>query len=77
MRFKLLLKLELKNTLKKFPQILLGAIALILLISAVAFCSNKYLYKLPVSTNINIALAVEDDSFLMNLFISSILLLLF
>lgn len=72
MRFKLLLKLELKKTLKKFPQIIFGAIALILLISAVAFCSNKYLYKLPVNTNINIALAVEDNSFLMNLFMNTI-----
>ena len=72
MRFKLLLQLELKTALKKFPQMLIGAIALILLISAVAFCSNEYLYKLPIEANIKIAIASEDESFLMNFFTNAI-----
>lgn len=65
MKFKYLLKLELKNTIKKIPQILIGAMALVIIISAIAFCGNKYLYNLPVNVNINIALCVEDDSPLM------------
>lgn len=65
MKFSLLLKLELNQTAKKLPKIIFGAMALIIIICAIAFCGNKYLYNLPVEPHINIALCVEDDSSLM------------
>lgn len=65
MRFKILLLLELKNSIKKLPQIFIGAIALIIIIGAIAFCGNKYLYDSPIDTNINLVLVVEDDSTMM------------
>lgn len=66
MKFKLLLLLELKNTFKKIPNIILGAVALIAVIGAIAFCGTKYLYNYDMDITINLALVVEDDSKLMS-----------
>ncbi|MDE6698515.1 MAG: ABC transporter permease, partial [Lachnospiraceae bacterium] len=65
MKFKLLLLLELKNTLKKIPHIILGVVALIAVIGAITFCGTKYLYNLDMDITINLALVTEDDSKLM------------
>ena len=43
-RFKTLLKLNIKRAFIALPQLIFGAIALIFLVSAIAFCGNKYLY---------------------------------
>ncbi|NLL93256.1 MAG: ABC transporter permease [Clostridiales bacterium] len=62
MKFRILLSLEIKNTLKKIPFMLLGSVALIVVIGATAFSANKYIYEMPVDVNVKIAVVVEDDS---------------
>ncbi len=65
MKFLLLLKLELKTSLKKIPRLIIGAIALIGLISVIAFCCNKYLYGADFEHKFSISLVIEDDSDIM------------
>lgn len=62
MRFFLLLKLELKNLIKKIPGMLTGAIALIFVIGVIAFCCNKYIYSSNVKDSFPVAVVFEDDS---------------
>ncbi len=51
-RFKTLLKLNLKRAYKSLFQLVLGAIALIFLVSAIAFYGNEYLYG-GINDNVN------------------------
>lgn len=66
-------KIELKRVFKTFPKLLIGAAALILVISGVAFCSRNFLYKSSATINVNIGLVVNDDSYWTNLGVDTVL----
>lgn len=65
-RFKTLLKQNIKGAFRAFPQLIFGAIALIILVSAIAFCGNEFLYGSLASategTAISLGVVMEDDS---------------
>ena len=67
-RFKTLLQLNIKRAFRALPQLIFGATALIFLVSAVAFCGNKYLYgamsEVATSQKYPVAIIMEDDSYL-------------
>ena len=67
-RFKTLLQLNIKRAFKALPQLIFGATALIFLVSAVAFCGNKFLYgtisEMASSEKYPVAIIMEDDSLL-------------
>ena len=66
MSFNTLLQLNIKRAFKALPQLIFGATALIFLVSAVAFCGNKYLYgaisEVASSEKYPVAIIMEDDS---------------
>ena len=68
MRFKTLLQLNIKRAFKALPQLIFGATALIFLVSAVAFCGNKFLYgtisEVASSQKYPVGIIMEDDSLL-------------
>lgn len=76
-RFNTLLKLNMKRSFKALAQLIFGAAALIFLVSAVAFCGNRYLYGTfsDMSDDFTFSLAVimEDDSNLANKVIDGVL----
>ncbi len=55
-------KLECKRIIKLIPHILIGAIALSFVISAIAFCAGKMIYHNKSDAHVNIAYSLEDDS---------------
>ena len=65
-RFNTLLKLNIKRAFKALPQLIFGAIALIFLVSAIAFCGNEFLYgtsdTATDSINLSIGVVLKDDS---------------
>ena len=67
-RFKTLLQLNIKRAFRALPQLIFGATALIFLVSAVAFCGNKFLYgamsEIASSQKYPVAIIMEDDSYL-------------
>ena len=67
-RFKTLLQLNIKRAFRALPQLIFGATALIFLVSAVAFCGNKFLYgaisEVATSQKYPVAIIMEDDSYL-------------
>ena len=67
-RFKTLLQLNIKRAFRALPQLIFGATALIFLVSAVAFCGNKFLYgamsEIAFSQKYPVAIIMEDDSYL-------------
>lgn len=69
-RFKTLLQLNIKRAFKALPQLIFGATALIFLVSAVAFCGNKFLYgaisDVASSQKYPVGIIQEDDSLLAN-----------
>ena len=58
-----LLKIELKRVLKTLPKLLTGATTLIIIISAVAFCSKHILYNGIDIPPVKVGLVVNDDSY--------------
>lgn len=71
MIYKTYIKLEIKNSIKKLPKMIIGAAMLMLVISAVAFCCSTYLYNSETPI-IKLAIACEDDSNLMNIITTAI-----
>jgi ABC-2 type transport system permease protein len=65
-RFKTLLQLNIKRTFRALPQLIFGATALIFLVSAVAFCGNKFLYgtlsEISTQNKFPVGIIMEDDS---------------
>lgn len=65
-RFKTLLKQNIKGSFRALPQLVFGAIALIFLVSAIAFCGNEFLYGGPSNmsegTTLSLGVVLEDDS---------------
>lgn len=65
-RFKTLLQLNIKRTFRALPQLIFGATALIFLVSAVAFCGNKFLYgtlsEISTENKFPVGVIMEDDS---------------
>ena len=65
-RFKTLLQLNIKRTFRALPQLIFGATALIFLVSAVAFCGNKFLYgalsEISTENKFPVGIIMEDDS---------------
>ena len=65
-RFKTLLQLNIKRTFRALPQLIFGATALIFLVSAVAFCGNKFLYgalsEMSTGEKFPVGVIMEDDS---------------
>lgn len=61
-----LLHCELKKALAALPQLLAGAIALIIFIGAIAFCCVQILYHRTATGAIPVALVVEEDSSMMD-----------
>lgn len=65
-RFKTLLQLNIKRTFRALPQLIFGATALIFLVSAVAFCGNKFLYgfisEFTSDNKFQVGIIMEDDS---------------
>ena len=65
-RFKTLLQLNIKRTFRALPQLIFGATALIFLVSAVAFCGNKFLYgalsEMTTGEKFPVGVIMEDDS---------------
>lgn len=64
-RLKTLIKLNIKRALQSLFSLVFGAIALILLVGAIAFCGSEYLYG-SISTSemspLNIAVVMKDNS---------------
>lgn len=54
--------LEWKRALRKLPQILLGAVVLMVLVGTIAFCGQRLLYQDQVSGRITIAVAADGSS---------------
>lgn len=69
-RFKTLIQLNIKRTFRALPQLIFGATALIFLVSAVAFCGNKFLYgalsEVSPDKKFPVGVIMEDDSNLAN-----------
>lgn len=65
-RFKTLLKQNIKGSFRALSQLIFGAIALIFLVSAIAFCGNEFLYgglsNMSEGLNISLGIVLEDDS---------------
>ena len=65
-RFKILLQLNIKRTFRALPQLIFGATALIFLVSAVAFCGNKFLYgslsSITEGEKMTVGVILDDDS---------------
>lgn len=65
-RFKTLLQLNIKRTFRALPQLIFGATALIFLVSAVAFCGNKFLYgalsEMSSENKFPVGIIMEDES---------------
>lgn len=69
-RFKTLLQLNIKRTFRALPQLIFGATALIFLVSAVAFCGNKFLYgtlsEVATGEKFPVGIIMEDTSKIAN-----------
>ena len=65
MKFKILLKAEIKNTLTKIPKLIFSTIILIAVIGIIAFCGTKYLYNDESNFNVTLGLVIEDDTAVM------------
>lgn len=76
-RFKTLLKLNIKRSFRALAQLVFGAAALIFLVSAVAFCGNRYLYgtfaDMSDDFTFSVAVIMEDDSTLADKVVDGIL----
>ena len=56
------LYVEMKKTIKMFPRMLLQAIMLMVLISAIAFCGVKSMEREPLAVRIDIGIVVQEDN---------------
>ena len=65
MKFKILLKAEIKNTFTKIPKLIFSTIILIAVIGIIAFCGTKYLYNDDSNFNVTLGLVIEDDTAVM------------
>ena len=68
-RSRFLLKLNIKSVIKSIPQLAAGAMVLIFLVSAIAFCGVKYLYgglknSADSSHKYSIGIVLNDDSYM-------------
>ena len=65
MKFKILLKAEIKNTLTKIPKLFFSTIILFAVIGIIAFFGTKYLYNDESNFNVTLGLVIEDDTAVM------------
>lgn len=56
------LYLEIKKTIKLFPRMVLQAILLMMLISAIAFCGIKSMEREPLAVSVEIGVVVREDN---------------